>query len=548
MLAKINPTSTKSWAKLKEHQRQIEPSHLRDFFSKDPKRFADFQVSFDDILFDFSKNRITKETMGLLKQLMEECKVADGIEKQFSGATINETENRAVLHTALRNFSGNPVFVHGKDVMPQIFKVLEQMKSFSEKVISGEWRGHTGSRIKSIVNIGIGGSDLGPMMVSEALKPYHVSGIQGYFVSNVDGGDIAETLKNLDPDSTLFIVASKTFSTQETMTNARSARKWLLDSGAPQGAIAKHFVAVSTNHQAVADFGIDPENVFEFWEWVGGRYSVWSSIGLSLCCILGYENFESFLKGAHEMDEHFKTAPFENNAPMIMAALGIWYVNFWNVDSEAIIPYYQNMHRFAAYFQQGNMESNGKSVDRNGKAVDYKTGPVVWGEPGTNGQHAFFQLLHQGKHMIPCDFIGFSNSPYPLSDHQQKLMANFFAQTEALMMGKTKEEVMAGMGESINKNLVPFKVFEGNRPTTTILANTPNPNTIGKLLACYEHKIFVQGLVWNIFSYDQWGVELGKQLAEKILPALDASDSNHPQFDSSTSGLIAKFHKDRTKS
>lgn len=546
MLPRINPTKTKAWARLAAHQAEIGNEHMRSWFLNDPLRFSKFSLEVDDILFDFSKNRITKTTLSLLQELFEECKVAECINLQFEGAAINETENRAVLHTALRNFSGRPVVVDGEDVMPAIQKVLAQMQQFSENLLNGSWKGHTGKRITDVVNIGIGGSDLGPVMVYEALKPYHRKEVKCHFVSNIDGADISETLALLNPETTLFIIASKTFTTQETMTNAHTARRWFLDSKASESSIEKHFVAVSTNTSAVKDFGIDTANMFEFWDWVGGRYSVWSAIGLSLCCGLGYANFEKFLKGAHAMDEHFRKKPFEENAPMIMAAIGIWYVNFWNAASEAIIPYYQNMHRFAAYFQQGNMESNGKSVDRNGEPVNYNTGPIVWGEPGTNGQHAFFQLIHQGTHLIPCDFIGFAQTPYKVSDHHAKFMANFFAQTEALMRGKTEGEVRAEMNITKDSPFsetykIPFKVFEGNHPTTSILAQSPDPETLGKLVACYEHKIFVQGVVWNIFSYDQWGVELGKQLAKNILPKLTGEQSELGVHDNSTEGLIRKF-------
>lgn len=543
MLPKINPTTTRSWKLLKHHQSEIADQHMRSWFFDDPLRFKEFSLEVENILFDFSKNRITKTTLSLLNQLFEECKVQDSIKAQFTGNKINETENRAVLHTALRNFSGKPVLVDGEDVMPKVKAVLKQMQRFSENLLSGEWKGHSGKRITDVVNIGIGGSDLGPAMVYEALKPYHRSEVKCHFVSNVDGGDISETLKDLSSASTLFIIASKTFTTQETMTNAHTARDWFINAGAPVGGIAKHFVAVSTNAEAVENFGIDTQNMFELWDWVGGRYSVWSAIGLSLCCGLGYENYEEFLKGAHKMDEHFQSQPFYENVPMLMAGLGLWYTNFWESASEAIIPYYQNLHRFAAYFQQGNMESNGKQTDRNGKLVSYTTGPIVWGEPGTNGQHAFFQLLHQGTHLIPCDFIGFCNSPYKAGDHHEKLMANFFAQTEALMRGKNEKEVRAEMERSgkVDEKVVPFKIFEGNHPTTTILANEPNPETLGKLMACYEHKIFVQGVIWNIFSFDQWGVELGKQLAKTILPKLTDENPDLGGHDNSTAGLITKY-------
>lgn len=546
MLLRINPTKTQAWPKLIAHQKEVEATHLRNQFLDDPLRFAKLSLDFEDLLFDFSKNRITTDTIDLLQELYEECQVNEAINMQFDGHAINETENRAVLHTALRNFSGQPVRVEGRDVMPEIFRVRQQMKAFSEKIIDGSWKGHTGQRITDVVNIGIGGSDLGPVMVYQALKPYHVKEVTCHFVSNVDGADISETLKHLNPEQTLFIVASKTFTTQETMTNAHSARSWFLNSGAETAAIARHFVAVSTNGQAVEEFGIDPQNMFVFWNWVGGRYSVWSAIGLSLCCGLGYDVYERFLRGAHAMDNHFRQKPFKENVPALMAMLGIWYVNFWGATSEAIIPYSQNLHRFAAYFQQGNMESNGKQTDRNGHKVSYPTGPVIWGEPGTNGQHAFFQLLHQGTQLIPCDFIGFSKSHYALGDHHQKLMANFFAQTEALMRGKTKEEVEAEMDDHPDKDkILPYRLFDGNRPTTTILGKQATPEILGKLVACYEHKICVQGVVWNIFSYDQWGVELGKQLAKNILPVLNGNSPALNTHDNSTIGLMQKFMNDQ---
>ncbi len=549
MLSRINPTKTKVWPKLEAHKRKVAQNHLRNQFLDDPLRFEKFSLDFDDILFDFSKNRITSKTIALLKDLYEECRVSDAIKLQFEGAPINETEGRAVLHTALRNFSDQPILVNGSDIMPGIVAVRDQMKLFSEKLLDGTWKGYSGKRITDVVNIGIGGSDLGPVMVYEALKPYHRSEIKCHFVSNIDGADLDETLKGLNPEQTLFIVASKTFTTQETMTNALSARRWFLNSGGKQETIANHFVAVSTNAEKVREFGIDPKNMFVFWDWVGGRYSVWSAIGLSLCCGLGYDIYERFLRGAFAMDQHFKSQAFEQNIPALMACIGIWYVNFWGATSEAIIPYSQNLHRFAAYFQQGNMESNGKQIDRNGEHVTYQTGPVIWGEPGTNGQHAFFQLLHQGTQLIPCDFIGFSQSHYALGDHHDKLMANFFAQTEALMRGKTMSEVKAELGEDATEHdyeQTAFKVFEGNRPTTTILAKKANPETLGKLVACYEHKIFVQGIIWNIFSYDQWGVELGKQLAKKILPALSAKTGDINTHDNSTKSLIERFRKDRS--
>jgi glucose-6-phosphate isomerase len=463
----------------------------------------------------------------------------------FAGLRINETENRAVLHTALRNFSDTPILVDGKDVMPLVKKVQEQMKAFCTKVHDGSWKGYNGKSIQYIVNIGIGGSDLGPVMVTEALRPYWVKGIQTYFVSNVDGTHMAETLKRVDPETTLFLVASKTFTTQETMTNAHTARNWFLEHAKDEKAIAKHFVALSTNEQAVTAFGIDKQNMFEFWDWVGGRYSLWSAIGLSIALTIGYNNFEALLKGAHSADTHFRTAKAEQNIPLIMALIGIWYTNFFGAQSEAILPYDQYLHRFAAYFQQGNMESNGKSVDRSGNNIDYATGPVIWGEPGTNGQHAFYQLIHQGKVLIPCDFIAPAISHNPAGDHHVKLLSNFFAQTEALMNGKTEAAVKAefeatGKPEEQWKKLIPFKVFEGNKPTNSIIVKQITPYTLGQLIALYEHKIFVQGVLWNIFSFDQWGVELGKQLANQILPELQdpAPVQSH---DASTNGLINAY-------
>lgn len=526
MFPKINPTTTQAWQGLQQHHSIIEPVHMRDLFANDTDRFNKFSLHLGDILFDYSKNIITENTLELLIQLAEECKVKEAIEAQFNGEIINETENRAVLHTALRNFSGKPVVTDGKDVMPDIKKVLEQMKAFCAKIHSGEWKGYTGKKIKYIVNIGIGGSDLGPVMVTEALKPYWVEGIQPYFVSNVDGTHIAETLKKVNAEETLFLIASKTFTTQETMTNALTAREWFLQSAKDEAHVAKHFAALSTNEAAVVKFGIAPENMFGFWDWIGGRYSLWSAIGLSIALTIGYNNFEELLKGAHQADNHFATEDFNKNIPVLMALLGIWYVNFYGAATEAILPYDQYMHRFAAYFQQGNMESNGKYIDRNGAAVTYATGPVIWGEPGTNGQHAFYQLIHQGTQMIPCDFIAPAISHNPVGDHHPKLLSNFFAQTEALMNGTDHEN--------------PYRVFTGNRPTNSFLVKKITPFTLGTLIALYEHKIFVQGVIWNIYSYDQWGVELGKVLANKILPELvtDEAVSSH---DSSTNNLINAY-------
>jgi glucose-6-phosphate isomerase len=539
----INPTSTQAWKKLQAHAEKMKQVHMRDLFSSDADRFSSYSIKEQNILFDYSKNLVVKETLDLLFELANECKLKDAIASMFAGEKINQTEGRAVLHTALRNFSDKTVLADGENVMPKVRQVLTQMKGICQKVHSGEWKGYTGKRIKHIVNIGIGGSDLGPVMVTEALKPYWVEGMQVHFVSNVDGTHIAECLKVIEADSTIFLVASKTFTTQETMTNAHTARSWFLQHAGDEVHIAKHFVALSTNEKAVTAFGIARENMFEFWDWVGGRYSLWSAIGLSIALTIGYDNFESLLKGAFEMDQHFSQVPFEKNIPVIMALLGIWYVNFFGAQSEAILPYDQYLHRFAAYFQQGNMESNGKSVDRNGNRLQYSSGPVIWGEPGTNGQHAFYQLIHQGTLLIPCDFIAPAQSHNPLGDHHPKLLSNFFAQTEALMNGKTTEEAekeLSNLNAEDRKKLTPFKVFEGNKPTNSILVKLIDPLTLGMLIAAYEHKIFAQGVIWNIFSFDQWGVELGKQLANNILPELNGAEkiTGH---DSSTNGLINQY-------
>ncbi|MFM9840004.1 MAG: glucose-6-phosphate isomerase [Cyclobacteriaceae bacterium] len=546
MLSSIDPTETNAWQKLTAHFLSMQATHLRELFEEDANRFEKFQLKLDDILIDYSKNIITQETIDLLIELANETELATAIEAMFRGERINQTENRAVLHTALRNRSNTPVMIEGADVMLGINKVLNQMKDFSSRLLDGRWKGFSGKAITDIVNIGIGGSDLGPLMVCEALKPYHKN-IKPHFVSNVDGTHIAEMTKHLNPETTLFIIASKTFTTQETMTNAESAKKWFLDKTNNQGDVSKHFVAVSTNTKSVTAFGIAQENMFVFWDWVGGRYSLWSSIGLSIACTIGFENFEQLLQGANKMDNHFKNESFDKNIPVILALIGIWYVNFFDASSEAILPYDQYLHRFAAYFQQGNMESNGKSVDRSGKQVMHQTGPVIWGEPGTNGQHAFYQLIHQGTKMIPCDFIAPAKSQNPLSDHHEKLLSNYFAQTEALMMGKTEEEVekelkAAGMSSEEIEFHQPYRVFSGNKPTNSILFEKLTPKTLGCLIAMYEHKIFVQGVIWNIFSFDQWGVELGKVLAKKILPELSSSDviSSH---DSSTNGLINYFKR-----
>jgi len=539
MLSKINFTETQAYDYLIDHFVDITEIHLKELFETDKDRFKKYSVLFNDIFLDYSKNRINDKTMALLMQLAKECGLDGAIKAMFSGEVINETENRAVLHTALRNRANTPVLVDGKDVMPDVNEVLAKMKKFSEAIISGQWKGYTGKAITAVVNIGIGGSDLGPVMVTEALKSYK-NHLELHFVSNVDGTHIVETLKKVDPETTLFLVASKTFTTQETMSNAHSARDWFLASGAKDADVAKHFAALSTNADGVGKFGIDTQNMFGFWDWVGGRYSLWSAIGLPIALSIGFENFEELLTGAHEMDNHFKDIPFEENIPVILALLGIWYNNFFESETQAILPYDQYMHRFAAYFQQGDMESNGKNVARTGEAVDYQTGPVIWGEPGTNGQHAFYQLIHQGTKLIPCDFIAPAQSHNPLGKHHQMLLSNFFAQTEALMNGKTEEEVIAELGNQSEEEIAkiaPFKVFQGNRPTNSILVKMITPKVLGSLLAMYEHKIFTQGVIWNIYSFDQWGVELGKQLAGKILPELE--DNNEVKsHDSSTNGLI----------
>ena len=543
MLPRKKFTSTKAFKALTEHYNQLKKEHLKTLFN-DSARFGRFSIRFNDILLDYSKNRITEQTHDLLIELANECGLKEAIEAMFSGEKINETENRAVLHTALRNPAKNGFLLEGKDILPDIHKVLDKMETFSNQVINGKWKGYTGKAIKQVVNIGIGGSDLGPVMVTEALKAYS-NHLKLYFVSNVDGSHIAETLKLLDPETTLFMIASKTFTTQETMANAYSARGWFLENCGSQEDVAKHFVAISTNEKGVSEFGIDTANMFEFWDWVGGRYSLWSGIGLSIACGIGFNNFRALLDGAHEADNHFRETDFKENIPVTLALLGIWYINFFGAESQAILPYDQYMHRFAAYFQQGDMESNGKSSDRNGELVNYQTGPVIWGEPGTNGQHAFYQLIHQGTKLIPCDFIAPAQSHNPIGNHHQLLLSNFFAQTEALMNGKTMEEVeaeliAAGKNTQAIGALVPFKVFEGNRPTNSILIKKITPQSLGSLIAIYEHKIFVQGIIWNIFSFDQWGVELGKQLAGRILPELgdDKPISGH---DSSTNGLINQY-------
>ncbi len=574
MLPRIDFTQTPAYKELSGHFQELEPQHLRELFGQDPDRFSKFSLELDGLLFDYSKNRINSKTMDLLLQLAGECRLEEAIAAFFGGKTINETEGRAVMHTALRDRSGQPRYVNGQDIMPEIRQVLARMQAFSEQVISGEWKGFSGRAIQTIVNIGIGGSDLGPVMVTEALKAYK-NHLNVHFVSNVDGTHLVETLKNLDPETTLFLIASKTFTTQETMANAFSAREWLLKgirneggqnkviqndgiqnggaggesgeetSAVAANAIARHFVAISTNEKAVREFGIDPANMFVFWDWVGGRYSLWSAVGLSIALSIGFERFEELLCGAYEADQHFHSAPFRENIPVLMALLGIWYNNFFGAETHAILPYDQYLHCFAAYFQQGDMESNGKSINRSGQRVEYQTGPIIWGEPGTNGQHAFFQLLHQGTKLIPADFIATAQSLNPLSRHHELLLSNFFAQTEALMNGKTGTEVetelrSAGISETEIARLKPFKTFEGNRPSNSILIRRMTPGQLGKLIALYEHKIFVQGVIWNIFSFDQWGVELGKQLAGKILPELE-SDQVISSHDSSTNGLINRY-------
>jgi len=544
MLPTIDFTTTQAYKYLTDHYIDIVSQSLKEMFEADNERFAKFSLHFEEILLDYSKNRVNDETVALLIQLAKECKLNDAIKAMFSGEVINATEGRPVLHIALRNQSNTPILVDGKDVMPDVNRVLNQMKEFSNAIISGSWKGYTGKAITDVVNIGIGGSDLGPVMVTEALKHYK-NHLNMHFVSNVDGTHIVETLKDLDPETTLFLIASKTFTTQETMANAHSARNWFIKSGAKDADVAKHFAALSTNAEGVSKFGIDTKNMFEFWDWVGGRYSLWSAIGLSIALSIGFDNFTELLGGAHAMDNHFKSAELNDNLPTILGLIGIWYNNFFDAETNAILPYDQYMHRFAAYFQQGDMESNGKHVDRNGKHVEYSTGPIIWGEPGTNGQHAFYQLIHQGTKLIPCDFIAPAQSHNPLGEHHAMLLSNFFAQTEALMNGKTHEEVVAelqkaGKSAAEIEKLAPFKEFEGNRPTNSILVKKITPRTLGSLIAMYEHKIFVQGIIWNIYSFDQWGVELGKQLAGKILPELK-NDDQVSSHDSSTNGLINQY-------
>lgn len=545
MLPTIDPTTTLAWKELEMHAHEMEGRHMKDLFAQDPDRFENFSQTEEDLLIDYSKNIITQETLDILYRLAEDCGVKEATEQMFSGSVINGTEGRAVLHVALRNRGKGEIIVDGVDVMPEVREVLDRMKSFCTKVHSGAHVGYTGKPLTQVVNIGIGGSDLGPVMVTEALKPYWIEGREVHFVSNIDGTHLAEVLKKVDPETTLFLVASKTFTTQETMTNARSARQWFYDNGGSEADVAKHFAALSTNEAGVKEFGIDGENIFGFWDWVGGRYSLSSAIGLSIALTVGYENFAGLLDGMYAMDEHFRHADLEENIPVKLALIGVWYTNFFGAETEAILPYDQYLHRFPAYFQQGNMESNGKSVDRNGHPVDYETGPIIWGEPGTNGQHAFYQLIHQGTRLIPCDFIAPAVSHNPLGDHHPILLSNFFAQTEALMNGKPASRVTAelkaeGKTDAEIAELVPFKVFDGNRPTNSILVKKITPYVLGQLIAMYEHKIFVQGVIWNIYSFDQWGVELGKQLAKAILPELGGG-AQVQSHDSSTNGLINAY-------
>ncbi|MBO0341868.1 MAG: glucose-6-phosphate isomerase [Bacteroidota bacterium] len=541
-LPTINPTTTDAWNKLQQHYQQTKGVHLRELFSKEEDRGKNLSLLWNDFLVDYSKNRVTDETIKLLLELAEEVGLKRAIKSYFGGELINQTEGRAVLHTALRAKKGDSVLVDGVNIVDEVFEVKEKIKSFSEAIISGERKGHTGKAFTDIVNIGIGGSDLGPVMVTEALKFYQ-NDLKTHFVSNVDGDLVHEVLKELDPETTLFVIVSKSFTTQETLSNALTIKKWFLQTGTEKD-VADHFVAVSTNLEKIKEFGIADENVFPMWDWVGGRFSLWSAVGLSIALSVGYENFEALLDGAHEMDTHFKETSFEKNIPVILGLISVWYNNFYKAETEAIIPYTQYLHRFSAYLQQGIMESNGKSMDRSGNRVGYETGTIIWGEPGTNSQHAFFQLIHQGTKLIPTDFIGYKKSLHGDVDHHNKLMANFFAQTEALMNGKTADEVKQELesqglsGDALEK-LLPFKIFEGNKPTNTILIDKLTPKSLGALIALYEHKIFVQGVIWNIFSYDQWGVELGKQLAKNILG--DIENSEIGKHDSSTLNLLHFF-------
>ena len=542
-------TQSPAWKALEAHRAEIDKTHMRALFDADPKRFEKFSLRLGDLVFDYSKNRITEKTLALLVDLAKQQKLPEKIQAMFSGAKINLTENRAVLHVALRNRSNRPIEVDGKDVMPDVNGVLAKMRKLTDEVRSGAWKGHTGKSITDVVNIGIGGSDLGPVMVTEALRPYWKEGLNVHFVSNVDGTHVAETLKRVDPETTLFCIASKTFTTQETMTNANTARAWLIDALKDEAAVAKHFVALSTNAKGVAEVGIDTNHMIEFWDWVGGRYSLWSAIGLPIACVIGMDNFEALLQGAHDVDEHFRAAPLAENIPVVMGLLGVWYGNFFGAQSHAILPYDQYLSRFAAYFQQGDMESNGKYVDQQNHPVDYETGPVIFGEPGTNGQHAFYQLIHQGTKIIPCDFIAPVKTHNPIGNHHPILLANFFAQTEALMRGKTRDEVAAELDEAKvggdkREMLLAHKQFQGNKPTNSIMVDQIDPRSLGRLVALYEHKIFVQGMIWNILSFDQWGVELGKQLAKVILPELE-TDAPVGSHDASTNALINHYKSRR---
>jgi glucose-6-phosphate isomerase len=541
-------TESPAWRALAAHRDAMQSVHVRDLFAGDPKRFETFSLELGDVFLDYSKNRVTAETMKLLFDLARQAKVFEWRDRMFSGDKINRTEDRAVLHVALRNRSNRPILVDGKDVMPEVNAVLAKMRDFTERVRSGAWKGHTGKRITDVINVGIGGSDLGPAMASLALKPYWQPGMRAHFVSNVDGTHLAEALKEVSADQTLFVIESKTFTTQETLLNARSARAWLVEKLGTEAAVPKHFVAVSTATAEVSKFGIDTANMFGFWDWVGGRYSLWSAIGLPIALMIGMDHFEELLAGGHALDEHFRTAPMEKNLPVVLGMLGVWYSNFFGAQSHAILPYDQYMSRFAAYFQQGDMESNGKRVDREGRFIDdYTTGPIVWGEPGTNGQHAFYQLLHQGTRLVPCDFIAPLETHNPIGNHHEVLLANYFAQTEALMRGKTPDEARAELvaqklPPARIDELVPHKTFPGNRPTTSILVDKITPRTLGTLIALYEHKIFTQGIVWGIYSFDQWGVELGKQLAKKIEPELE-SKGLVASHDASTNGLINRYKR-----
>jgi len=545
MLKRIDPTQTPAWRALTAHYERVKSLHLRDLFAADPQRFARMSIRFNEILVDFSKNRATQDTLALLVDLAEAVDLAGAVEEMFTGEPINETEQRAVLHTALRYSGSDPVKVNGRDVMPDVRRVLGQMAGFSEKIRSGRWTGYSGRAISDLVNIGIGGSDLGPAMVTEALSPYASDALRTHFVSNVDPTHLSETLRRLDPATTLFMIASKTFTTQETMANAYSARQWFLAAVSDPSQVARHFVAISTNRESVEAFGIDRDNMFVFWDWVGGRFSLWSAIGLSIACSVGFEHFRNLLRGAEEMDRHFRTEPFDRNLPVLMALLGVWYTNFFGAQSHAVLPYDQYLRRFPAYLQQAVMESNGKSVNRSGSPVSTATGPIIWGEPGTNGQHAFYQLIHQGTQLVPADFLVSAVTHNPLANQHEILLSNFFAQTEALMNGKTRREVVdelenAGLGARDIERLWPHRVFEGNRPTTSILFRQLTPRVLGSLIAMYEHKIFVQGVIWDIFSFDQWGVELGKQLAARILPEL-GDETPTVAHDASTNGLIDAY-------